>query len=227
MGNIAVLYPLLVVPLSLIASAIFFLRKSHPHEIYWIWLLFSFFFVLFYFLELVAENNHVILADVFGPSLREVFRTTHDFLTNISGEVKLVVSVVGLVTLPQLLTYLLCGLSGSASTPRFVSYATKVAVWMLVKFLAVLAGILLGESGLEVTGWFAAASVMAMAFWILLIYHLISRVLETIAGTQLPFVWSIHQFFIRFGVPSSPTNVLNQPRFEHADYKVPDGAERP
>jgi hypothetical protein len=51
-----------------------------------------------------------------------------------------VLAVVGLVVVPQLLSYVLSGLSGSASRPVFVSQITNVAVWSLVKFLAALSG---------------------------------------------------------------------------------------
>ena len=49
----------------------------------------------------------------------------------------------GCVVLPQWLTYFLSGLSGDATLPRYVSQATDVAMWSLIKTVASLSGIAL------------------------------------------------------------------------------------
>jgi hypothetical protein len=124
---------------------IFALRKNHVHEIYVIWLFFSFFFVLFFFLHVLAAESHVELEGVFGPSEKATFTAVLGYLRDGEAEIKMVLAIVGLVVLPQWMTYILSGLSGAASPPLFVSQITSLAIWSLVKFSAALAGILMAE----------------------------------------------------------------------------------
>jgi hypothetical protein len=91
-------------------------------------------------LSIAYASNDAAVAD-FGESGNVIFRTVYNSLTDIKGEAKLVLAVVGLVVVPQLLTYFLGGLSGSASPPVFVSQITDLAVLSLVKFLAAWSGI--------------------------------------------------------------------------------------
>ena len=119
------------------------LRKDHPHQIYIIWYAFSFFFVLFFFLFLAAGLNHVRLEEIFGESRKETVALVLHYLQDAEAEIKMVLAVVGLVILPQWLTYFLSGLSGSASPPVFISQITEFAIWSLVKFSAALAGFVL------------------------------------------------------------------------------------
>jgi hypothetical protein len=121
------------------------LRKTHANHIYVIWLFFSFFFVLFFFLFVAAAESSVQLEDLFGGEAKKIFVIVLSWLRDGEGEIKLVLVMVGLVVLPQWLTYVLSGLSGSASPPVFVSQVTDLAIWSLVKFSAALAGIVVAE----------------------------------------------------------------------------------
>jgi len=147
-ANFDLLIPFLVYLYAapiLLPLSIWKLRKTHAHHIYVIWLFFSFFFVLFAVLFAVAEVNNVQLEDVFGEDAKKVFTVVLKWLRDGEGEVKLVLVMVGLIILPQWLTYVLSGLSGSASPPFFVSQVTDIAIWSLVKFSAALGGIVLAE----------------------------------------------------------------------------------
>jgi hypothetical protein len=113
--------------------SIWWLRKTHPHQIYLIWLSFSFFFVVFLLVSFyTGDLGHY-------PIVKAAF----DYLTDIDTEVKLVASAIALVIAPQALTYFLCGLSGSASPPKFVANVTDFMIWSLIKSLSACSGIFL------------------------------------------------------------------------------------
>lgn len=118
-----------IAPVSLIVF-IWELRKTHPHQIYVIWYIFSFFFLLFlpiFELESIRPPDNPI----FGKENQELARAVVEYLDDADAELKLVVAVVGLAIVPQWLTYVLSGLSGSASEPRFVKQITNLAIWSL------------------------------------------------------------------------------------------------
>jgi hypothetical protein len=117
------------------------LRRNHAAEIYVIWYLNSFFFVLFFGMGVIAEKKNKRLEEVCG-AYESTCKTIYDYLTNIVDEVIIVAVFTGLALLPQILTYLLSGVYGIASTPKFASQIQKIAVWSLVKFLAGLGGII-------------------------------------------------------------------------------------
>src|SRR5882757_413961 len=95
--------------------SIWSLRKTHASEIYVTWLFFSFFFVLFLLLDAA------VVKDVFGNSGAAIFEALRGYLMDFNAEVKMVLSIFALLVFPQLLTYFLSGISGSASPPVFVS----------------------------------------------------------------------------------------------------------
>jgi hypothetical protein len=121
------------------------MRKNYPHEIYVIWYIFSLFFLIFFALYVVAEKKGQRITEVLGPSFVETLQAIHDTLTNVQDELLLVGTIVYLGIAPQLLTYVLSGLSGSATAPIYVRQIGLVAVWSVIKFLAGLGGILLAQ----------------------------------------------------------------------------------
>ena len=123
-------------------SGINALKKKYSHEIYLIWYITSFFFIVFLALEIIAGLNGITLTGVCGP-YESTCKMIHDYLTDFGGEFELVAGFLILTIAPQLLAYVLSGLSGSASPPLFVSQITKLATWSFVKFSAGYAGILL------------------------------------------------------------------------------------
>jgi hypothetical protein len=135
----------LVILIGLIAAAIFGLRRKHSREIYLIWYVFSFSFLLFGSLQYVATTKKLQLAQVFGPTAQGWFEIIYRTLTEPDDEFIFVIAMLGLGIGPQLLTYFLSGLSGSASAPKFVWQVEQFAIWSLIKFFAALAGISLSE----------------------------------------------------------------------------------
>ena len=133
----------LVVALGYISAFIFELRRRHSSGVYAIWYIFSFFLLLFFALYYYAERERTELTHLLGPSWVSTLEFVHHMLTDVEGEVQLVVAVLYLAVAPQLLTYLLSGISGSATPPVFVRQTASIAVWSVIKFLAGLGGILL------------------------------------------------------------------------------------
>ncbi|MDF0584741.1 hypothetical protein [Bradyrhizobium yuanmingense] len=128
----------------LLAVALAVLRKTHAAEIYLIWYIHSFFFIVFTALHFYSYDKHFFVYQVCG-SYEESCKSIYDYLTNTRGEIELVVILTSLAILPQLLAYLLSGLSGTGTAPRFINQTQTIAIWSLVKFFAGLGGILAGE----------------------------------------------------------------------------------
>ena len=116
------------------------LRKQHARELYLIWYINSFFFLLFFALEIVAIKNNTRLAAVCGH-YEATCAGIVDYLTNARDEMILIGAIVGVFVGPQLLTYVLAGMSGAAIAPKFVWHIEQFVVWSLIKFIAALAGI--------------------------------------------------------------------------------------
>ena len=116
------------------------LRRQHAGELYLIWYINSFFFLLFFALEIVAIKNNTRLAAVCAP-YEATCAGIVDYLTNARDEMILIGAIVGVFVGPQLLTYVLAGMSGAAIAPKFVWHIEQFVVWSLIKFIAALAGI--------------------------------------------------------------------------------------
>jgi hypothetical protein len=116
------------------------LRKQHAGELYLIWYFNSFFFFLFFTLEVVAAKNNIRLTEVCGP-YEDSCKFIYDYLTNAKNELILIGAIAGVFIGPQLLTYILAGVSGVAIAPKFVWHIERFVVWSLIKFIASLAGI--------------------------------------------------------------------------------------
>ena len=116
------------------------MRKEHPGEIYIIWYIFSFSFLLFLGLEIAAEANNYRLTQMCG-SYEGTCKAIYGSLKSAEDEFYLLGIVTGLVLGPQLLTYILSGIFGAASTPKFVWVIKQFIIWSYIKFNACLSGI--------------------------------------------------------------------------------------
>jgi hypothetical protein len=130
--------------LVIIYAMISILRKDHIGEIYAIWYGFSFFFILFLGISLVARTYGVSLADVCG-SYKNTCNTLFESLFDIKSELLFLAAFIILVIGPQILTYIILGFFGTASAPRFLRPVQSMVVLSLIKFLACLAGALLAQ----------------------------------------------------------------------------------
>jgi hypothetical protein len=120
------------------------MARRWPRETYLVCFIYSFFFLLFLALGIAAHKIGVGVTELCG-SYSGTCKWIYNTLTNVEEEVLLVEIVLAAIIGPQILTYFISGLFGCASAPRFVSTASKIGTWSLIKFLAGLAGIILAE----------------------------------------------------------------------------------
>ena len=163
------------ITLLMFASALFYgnfvLREKHPHEVYVIWLVFSFLFSIFLPIAYIAEINNTELIAV-CKSYRETCKTIYEMLTNVWEEVRFILIFAGVTIAPQVLAYLLAGVWGTATAPQYVWAIKQTAIWSFIKFVAGLGGIFLAQAlaklfagrGVEVDDFLPALSYIAAAF---------------------------------------------------------------
>jgi hypothetical protein len=72
---------------------------------------------------------------------RYFYEKAKDLLTNTSAELGLIAIILIVSIVPQMLNYVLAGLSGCAATPRLVWQFEQFAVWSLIKFLGAFGGV--------------------------------------------------------------------------------------
>jgi hypothetical protein len=193
------LHDLLLSPLILwafsIAAFLFFLwfikvatislRVGHATKVYVVWYTFSLSFVAFSFLGIFARIEGKDVEALFGQ-----FAWVYEWLTGFGAEVATVAVFLGVVIFPQLLAYFFSGLSGCASRPMFVSQATDVATWSLIKTVA-------GISGISLAGFFwdgnfhpvrllQALAFLFLSFLLLFIRHVtVTAATTAVTGFQL------------------------------------------
>jgi hypothetical protein len=148
----------------------------------------------------------------FGEDAKKVFVIVLNWLRDGEGELKLVLVMVGLVVLPQWLTYVLSGLSGSASPPVFVSQVTDLAIWSLVKFSAALAGIVTAEPVVKLVmdGSFDGRSILdtigllGVAFLLVWVNSVVRYRMEHLYQRRaFRTLRRLHKFFTRFSDENS------------------------
>jgi hypothetical protein len=131
--------------------ATLYLRRKHPGHVFTIWyafwLMLTLFSGLFYFIW--ANEQSIPGSILSGSSLLGGFvvwfqrqRTSMDF----RDEGYLIASIYIAVLLPQLMSYLVSGIFGCANRLILVEWITAAMTWLVIKFLAVLSGILMAQA---------------------------------------------------------------------------------
>lgn len=75
-----------------------------------------------------------------------LYRKTKEYLTDTKAELGLVATILLATIVPQLMNYILAGLSGCAATPKYVWQFEKIAIWSLIKFLAAFGGVFIADA---------------------------------------------------------------------------------
>src|SRR5271166_1047167 len=83
--------------------------------------------------------------DVFGINVDSLTSYSYKMLMDQKSELFFVTSIRCIFTLPQIIAYILSALSGSASSPVFVSSVSQFAIWSMIKCLATVAEIFLAN----------------------------------------------------------------------------------
>lgn len=131
--------------IPMLAGSAWVMSRKHPGEVYLVWYIHALFLLLFTVLELFAQREGNSLTAICRPSFEDTCKAIHEALTNFNGEIKLVSSAVAVIIGPQLLTYVVSGFFGCASTPLFIWTSMKLGMWSVIKFLAGLGGILIAQ----------------------------------------------------------------------------------
>ncbi|UZE47003.1 hypothetical protein ONR75_18540 [Rhodopseudomonas sp. P2A-2r] len=189
------------------------LRKNHSKEIYVIWYIASLLFVIFLGLEVIARINNTDIPAI-CQSYAKYCESGVDFFTNLPGEVTIVTAGVAITVLPQVITYILAGLSGSATAPVWIGEIEAVAFWSIAKFIAGLGGIVLSQPvasllvGAEWSGYqyFGGFACLAAAFTMAAIRVWMTEVLPTVVKSSklLPLFRKVHRKFTKYGTETTP-----------------------
>lgn len=142
-NNSATFFDLIIVS-SVLWWSIFFIRKTHAQEIYLIWYVASLFFTIFFLIDVISEKQNLDKAQLCG-AYESKCRLIYEALTSLNDEAELILFISTVIILPQILTYILSAISGSASPPKFISHVLRISLWSFVKFSAGLSGILAAE----------------------------------------------------------------------------------
>jgi hypothetical protein len=121
------------------------LRQKHPHEVYVIWLVFSFLFSIFLPIAYIAETTHTDVDGVCTTYLVTCAKI-YEMLTDFDDEVKFLFIFAAVTVAPQVLAYLLAGVWGTATAPQYVWVVKQTAIWSFIKFVAGLGGILMAQA---------------------------------------------------------------------------------
>lgn len=121
-----------------------YLRRKHPGHVFTIWyafwLMLTLFSGLFYYLW--AHPGSLSSSSFLGGSIVWFQGTSMDF----PNEAGLIVSIYIAVLLPQFMSYLVSGIFGCANRLILVEWITAAMTWLVIKFLAVLSGILMAQA---------------------------------------------------------------------------------
>ena len=135
----------LTVEVAVLILAIRFIakRQNYITEINVVWYTASFVFVIYLLVSYAMQFGFLPMAvssEWSDSSTGWIYWKATHLLTDLNGELILVSVFIAITIGPQVLTYVLSGLSGTAKSPRFVLQFERIAVWSLIKFLAALGG---------------------------------------------------------------------------------------
>ncbi|MET4719484.1 glucan phosphoethanolaminetransferase (alkaline phosphatase superfamily) [Bradyrhizobium japonicum] len=129
--------------------ATLYLRRKHPGHVFTIWYAFWLMLILFsgLFYYVWASERSISGSILSGNSPIGGFivwfqKTSMDF----HDERYLIASIYIIVVLPQVFSYLVSGIFGCANRLVLVEWITAAVTWLLIKFLAVLSGILMAQA---------------------------------------------------------------------------------
>jgi hypothetical protein len=195
------------------------LRKKHPSDIRAVWFFFSLSLVVSVAIAWWASAaGYIDSKGSFHGEVGAALDKTLKVMLDLNTDFTILVFILALITIPQLLSYLLSGLFGTATSPLFIEGAIAFFIWSIVKSFATVAGIavtmsvaglLAGWRGVDVLG---AAVLMMMATLFIMVSFTLLQCYRDIAGifvdlgklsnaaASAPFV-RIHRWLTRYVAP--------------------------
>jgi hypothetical protein len=119
------------------------LSRNRGDDIRVVWYLFSLSLVVTFGIALWAVDIDAInKSGSFNGTSGEMLKKLLDFMLDLNTDFKILLAIVTFIVLPQLLSYVLSGISGCASPPFLIERSWMFFIWGLVKSFAVCAGII-------------------------------------------------------------------------------------
>jgi hypothetical protein len=179
--------------------SIFFLRLFYARHVYTLWYLFFLITYCGFGIYMYLDSINLIAPDNFGGF--EVIKSSDtgflakwltwylEISTDRKGEFVFLLSLLGLVIIPQILSFLFSGAFGCGKPPIFVSIITKFAILSFIKFLCVLSALQLSSylfmiymhsdkiTSITYINLSTTFGLLCASFWISLIYYMSHRTL--------------------------------------------------
>jgi hypothetical protein len=138
-----------------IAMLTFTMRERHAGHVYTLWYLFwlaacvaSLIFFYMESLDLLSFDQFYMLRLPEGPPFWQRALSWYlDVSTDIWGEIKFILLLVGVITVPQVLSFLCSGVFGCGTRPVLIGKVVRFSLLYLVKFFCVFAGIAFARLG--------------------------------------------------------------------------------
>lgn len=142
---VAIFYPLGM--LFALNTPIEYLRKKHAREVDMMF----YFICLAFLLSLLVTVAAVKFGAIdnsgnFSGDLGEWFKSGLSFFISIDDTLYLSIAIIGVTIAPQIISYILSGLFGCASSVIFFSEIIEISFWLAVKPLITVSGISIGLS---------------------------------------------------------------------------------
>jgi hypothetical protein len=141
--------------LMAIAACTFLIREEHAGHVYTLWYLFWLTSccasLIFFYLESLDVLNfdqfYMLRLPEGAPFWQRALRWYFGVSTDISGEITLLLLLVGVIAVPQALSFLVSGLFGCGTRPVLIGKIVRFALLCLVKFFCVFSGIAFARLG--------------------------------------------------------------------------------
>jgi hypothetical protein len=206
---------LCVVFLALLCLVILNLRDQHSAHVYMIWYTYS---LTLCVTSLVIFTDPQIIPGLVDTdkihlsSLEEGTRNLMKDLLDPPKELYLISAVLLVFVVPQLISFVLSGIFGCASTPKFISRVSTACVFSLVKFSCIVSAILSAEvlfmilgpssSGFRIYSIGVAAAATAWIFFsfaILAAYYFTRRLHSQLSThDRIKWLGSVLQYTSRY-----------------------------
>jgi hypothetical protein len=209
------------------------LKKRHPSTVYTLWYLFFLMtgvgFGIYFYLDasgtIVIEPGKALLPSheikvvddslVTGGLLEKALKWFLEISTNAEDEIRFLAIVLGVVILPQILSFFFSGLFGCGRSPVAVFLVTKWVILSLAKFLCVLAALITAQlffmlykqSALFViTDLFVPFLILSNTFFITCAYFEVDTFYERYVKVYLPnrvlnILERVVKYMTKYGTP--------------------------
>lgn len=200
---------------SFIYYACSVLRNEHAVDIQVVWYFYSFTLVLSSLIGIWAVNVEAInnKGEFVGES-GEYINTLITASLDVNLSFAIIFCIFAIIILPQLLSYMLCGLFGVSSTPKYTSESINILMWGIIKTFVIVSGVtttipIFGAifswdsfKFNNIVGWLLLSIAFCLySFFVLLVYRESAQVLVDIdryvPGKLKDKALSVHNWFSR------------------------------